>query len=506
MSASIIAPLVISGSRKVDGTANASGKVWAYLPDTSTPAQLYSDPEGTTVVTQPIVLDQGGRIPTATAPDGVFTSIPIRLYIEDADAVTVSDSLFTPATATNTTLDNEFWDGPTEDDAWTALGTSVGGTNGRYKESGGATERTIREKFSEIWISVKDFGAIGNGIAIDTAAVQSAANRIVALGGGVVYFPPGAYLIDQGIAVSNVSGIRFVGAAARASNIVLNHGTANALTLTSCPDSSVEHLEIKHTSTTTGAQIAAVSCSRFRVIDVYGLSAGYAYGIDHSGTTSSFIENTKVLGSTRAIRYNTSSTIANNLIAGALSSAGAHIEYNGSARGNVIGVSFVDASGVGILFNAALTGTGFNISHNHGLAATATPLDIDTAADPRIRQWGNQLDGYTASFATGTTQTPNWALGTSIYFNASSGGAGVVTVDPPVPTPSALDHGRILTLRLRNAAGGAVTWTMDAIYVLVPAGAPVAPAGTDGTSTIIEFQWDGATSEWRERFRSNTTT
>jgi hypothetical protein len=43
---------------------------------------------------------------------------------------------------------------------------------------------------------VNAFGAIGNGVADDTAAIQSAINAAVAVGGGVVYFPSGTYLIS----------------------------------------------------------------------------------------------------------------------------------------------------------------------------------------------------------------------------------------------------------------------------------------------------------------------
>lgn len=43
-------------------------------------------------------------------------------------------------------------------------------------------------------ISVRDFGASGNGVTLDTRALQSAIDSCTEMGGGTVYLPPGNYL------------------------------------------------------------------------------------------------------------------------------------------------------------------------------------------------------------------------------------------------------------------------------------------------------------------------
>lgn len=60
-------------------------------------------------------------------------------------------------------------------------------------------------------ISVKDFGAVGNGNADDTASIQAAINSVSGFEkGGTVYFPPGNYRITQTLSVSE-SNVRLVG-------------------------------------------------------------------------------------------------------------------------------------------------------------------------------------------------------------------------------------------------------------------------------------------------------
>jgi hypothetical protein len=47
--------------------------------------------------------------------------------------------------------------------------------------------------------NVKHYGAVGDGVTNDAAAIQSAIDECVAAGGGIVFFPGGAYLVsDQG--------------------------------------------------------------------------------------------------------------------------------------------------------------------------------------------------------------------------------------------------------------------------------------------------------------------
>lgn len=71
----------------------------------------------------------------------------------------------------------------------------------------GTAFRTLKERLdtensnltaqlADIVINVKTFGAVGDGVADDTIAIQSALDAAGLAGGGIVYFPLGKYLIN----------------------------------------------------------------------------------------------------------------------------------------------------------------------------------------------------------------------------------------------------------------------------------------------------------------------
>jgi len=64
-----------------------------------------------------------------------------------------------------------------------------------------AVARTLANRFADV-VNVKDFGAVGDGVADDTAAIQAAFNFVPASGGEVI-IPKGTYIITSTLNISN---------------------------------------------------------------------------------------------------------------------------------------------------------------------------------------------------------------------------------------------------------------------------------------------------------------
>lgn len=92
-------------------------------------------------------------------------------------------------------------------EAWNKFSTyasSIGSSLIGYIANGaGASSRTVQAKLRD-YISVKDFGAVGDGVTDDYPAIMAAINSLTIAngfypGGPSVYFPPGTYYCSQTI-------------------------------------------------------------------------------------------------------------------------------------------------------------------------------------------------------------------------------------------------------------------------------------------------------------------
>jgi parallel beta-helix repeat protein len=165
--------------------------------------------------------------------------------------------------------------------------TAINSSQIEYTPAGtGVVATNVQAKLRE-FVSVKDFGAAGDGTTDDTTAIQSALNS----GAVNVFIPKGTYLISQ---ITMPSNVRFYGGGVGSVIKVKNGANTNAIVSSSASGFSLEHFKLdgNYTNQTSGSGIVLstpiyAKIKNVRVENVYGtailLSSGY--GNEVAGNT-----------------------------------------------------------------------------------------------------------------------------------------------------------------------------------------------------------------------------
>lgn len=81
----------------------------------------------------------------------------------------------------------------------------------------GTAQRTAQSWMNDAFVSVKNHGAIGDGVADDTDAINLAIAYLATIGGGTLFFPQGTYKVTSEILIDS-SNIRLMGTGKRGIN------------------------------------------------------------------------------------------------------------------------------------------------------------------------------------------------------------------------------------------------------------------------------------------------
>jgi hypothetical protein len=200
-----MATLLPNGKQAFEDNAGrplALGRVYTYAAGTSTPKATFADAAGTIPNTNPVQLDARGEA---------------TIYWDGAYKVVLRDLL----DVLLWTVDNI----TTPQPVLPVLAASGGSALVGFNMGVNSTPRTVQDKLREV-VSVKDFGALGDGIANDTAAIQRAHDYVVARGGGDIRFPAGVYKVS----LSNPAGMfQLVGLVQRGGTNFIGEGRTRSI-------------------------------------------------------------------------------------------------------------------------------------------------------------------------------------------------------------------------------------------------------------------------------------
>lgn len=194
-----------------NGVLLAGGLIYTYAAGTTTPAVTYTSSTGLTAHANPIVLDAAGRI--ATGEIWLTTGVDYKFIIQTALFVQLGSYDNIPSindfTTVNAAIALVYTNLANTSDI--AKGDALVG----FKQSNAsvvltnATSRTVHQKLQE-FVSVKDFGAVGDGSTDDTTAISNAISAAIQYN-VAIYIPSGTYKLTAKITKSSATKISIIG-------------------------------------------------------------------------------------------------------------------------------------------------------------------------------------------------------------------------------------------------------------------------------------------------------
>ncbi len=292
------------------------------------------------------------------------------------------------------------------------------------------------------YVTPQDFGAVGNGVADDTAAVQAAVTYLQGVGDGTLFYPPGTYLCtptaNPAVSVSG-NGIRMVGSGEGASTIKKNgNGVLFSFTGTTSPSSGATHVRncsVENLSFNGNGMTGSV-------LQLYYNDNFYARDVNISGNSDVVVDgvewwdsrffNTAIVNCGGGVN---STTAPNVWIRNASAASGV-----GASTGNSNNLHFI-----GCRFEGSLTGAFWvaqgtsNSSNPNNIKVLSCKFEADAIQGGPLVQTDNttkavliddcnfQLGGFAGGYST-AQRVISYSGGNHIISNCTIGNSGSATI------------------------------------------------------------------------------
>ena len=200
-----LSPVGGAAAQFLDNNGNplTGGKLYAYAAGTTTPQPTYTTSAGNVNHTHPIVLNAAGRV-SGSGEVWLTVGILYKFVLESSNNVLIAtydnisgiSAITFPIDSSNITYDPPFVD---------------------------SAPTTVEAKLAQ-YVSVKDFGAKGDGVADDTASIQAALDNSYD-----VFFPAGNYKISGTLTLRPYANLQGAGRAGYVTSYTENLGEGTRL-------------------------------------------------------------------------------------------------------------------------------------------------------------------------------------------------------------------------------------------------------------------------------------
>lgn len=321
------------------GVILSGGKLYTYAAGTTTPQTTYTSSTGNTAHTNPIILDSAGRVPGGEI--WLTVGVVYKFLLKDSTDVLIG------------TYDNVQINTDASLVTYTPTGT-------------GAVTRTVQAKLRDT-VSVKDFGAVGDGSTDDSAAFNAALTasylvsvpngtykiKNVSIAGGHVLTGDGAFFIDT----AGASYLfKLSGYAAKLKGVYISNATncSQAAIVVDdgriCEVSSVDILNcvngIRLKSTSAGTN--GFGCTRTKLSNIAidtctGIGIDTQTNVSETNAVNVYVDNGTISGGGASIPR-TSSTGFSFVGTGAVVATGGHLFANCTAINGQTGWVFTNTN------------------------------------------------------------------------------------------------------------------------------------------------------------------
>jgi len=395
-----------------NGVPLSGGKIYTYAAGTTTPLATYTTPAGNIANSNPIILNSAGRCDNEI---WLTSGNSYKFELQTANSTLIANYDNIPSVNDFSSFANS--SNPALGDA--LVGFRQSNSSGNLAGSVGST---VHVKFQQ-YVSIKDFGAVGDGSTDDTAAIQAA---ITACAGGALYVPPCSTYYKVTSQITGVNNITIIGSGLAGTIRNTTSGTVsdfNILQFTDCTGFVIQNLALRgaNKAITSPAQdgsegtgIAVLNCSNFMLLNnniQYTTNSGIFIGAQAAKTS----QNGQIIGnylnnngtaSTAGANYLTSASIdilMQQQNSGVITKI--LIEANICVSTNIVGVGstyYPDYSGS--IYDITITGNEIANKAKHGVMFYGGALDSQASFSSIISNNNIRDCGWIGIYLLNATQ------------------------------------------------------------------------------------------------------